>query len=602
MKNINLSIRFFAVMIVIVVALISLSLVSWNHTKTVSTEITNAKDFNLAIVESLNNIKNYELHQEVFAYRTMMFSLNAQSSSNDNETIEDNNEESMDDETVDEIMTIENINSYINDEYDNAQTLLSELANRTVGESRTNILEIKKMVEMLQNKHNIFSETITALETDSISAMEDISLDTKQTLLEDSVEISTAIQEVTDIVGNAMIENMLTIETSQSFGRVMTNVFIWMIILMVILSIIIVSRYILSPVKQFDEILDKISVGDFRIEVPEELIKKRDEVGSLANSLEKLKSNVGYLLASVKDASASVSSSSTVLAEVSTQSLQAMNEITESITQIADVSQIQADRASVAVVKTNDLGNEIHASEELITSVRNYSIETSEMSRKGIKIIEDLNKKTKSSNEATIEIQDMTDGIYTSATDAEEIIEMIETISSQTNLLALNASIEAAKAGESGLGFAVVADEIRKLSDETKHATDNIRQIIGDIQDKSRETVNKMQEIKLTFENQNSSIRTTGNIFIETVNALDELRVKIKDVSKISGKINESKEEIVTSIYEISRSIDETTSNVEQVRATTEEQMTAIHELSSSANSSKELSNELTRTVEQFKI
>lgn len=51
----------------------------------------------------------------------------------------------------------------------------------------------------------------------------------------------------------------------------------------------------------------------------------------------------------------------------------------------------------------------------------------------------------------------------------------IETIAKQTRLLSLNASIEAARAGESGRGFAVVAGEVKNLSDETRSATEGIR-------------------------------------------------------------------------------------------------------------------------------
>jgi methyl-accepting chemotaxis protein len=63
-----------------------------------------------------------------------------------------------------------------------------------------------------------------------------------------------------------------------------------------------------------------------------------------------------------------------------------------------------------------------------------------------------------------------------------EIISSVDEIAGQTNLLALNAAIEASRAGEFGRGFAVVAGEIRSLAEQSKKATVQVRQILGDIQ------------------------------------------------------------------------------------------------------------------------
>jgi methyl-accepting chemotaxis protein len=56
-------------------------------------------------------------------------------------------------------------------------------------------------------------------------------------------------------------------------------------------------------------------------------------------------------------------------------------------------------------------------------------------------------------------------------------ITIIEEIAEQTRMLSLNATIEAARAQEHGKAFSVVAVEIRKLSDVTKQAAEEINQL-----------------------------------------------------------------------------------------------------------------------------
>lgn len=60
-----------------------------------------------------------------------------------------------------------------------------------------------------------------------------------------------------------------------------------------------------------------------------------------------------------------------------------------------------------------------------------------------------------------------------------DIVTTINGIAAQTNLWALNATIEAARAGESGRGFAVVASEVKKLSGDTKAATQRAQDMLA---------------------------------------------------------------------------------------------------------------------------
>ena len=71
---------------------------------------------------------------------------------------------------------------------------------------------------------------------------------------------------------------------------------------------------------------------------------------------------------------------------------------------------------------------------------------------------------------------------------------MITSVVEKTHLLSLNASIEAARAGDAGRGFAVVAEEVQRLAESSRQATQQIAQLVNNIQIETADTINTVNK------------------------------------------------------------------------------------------------------------
>ncbi|MGE3537010.1 MAG: methyl-accepting chemotaxis protein [Candidatus Tectimicrobiota bacterium] len=74
-------------------------------------------------------------------------------------------------------------------------------------------------------------------------------------------------------------------------------------------------------------------------------------------------------------------------------------------------------------------------------------------------------------------------------------VNLINSIAERTHILALNASMHAASAGEAGRGFAVVAEEVQRLAENARQSTEQIAQLVNNIQTETMDTVSTMNTV-----------------------------------------------------------------------------------------------------------
>lgn len=309
-----------------------------------------------------------------------------------------------------------------------------------------------------------------------------------------------------------------------------------------------IVKSISKPILNASQIAKKISQGDLSVDIKPS--GSKDELGDLTLSLHTMTGNLRKLVREVRDTSTSVANNARESAAATEELNSSVEEFSTTIQQIANGSQAQA--AELAAAKT------------IVENVRSKS------SADGSTAAEKMSRIIELTNESSEKVRNLAD----KGAKITSVVETIRDIAEKTNLLALNAAIEAARAGESGRGFAVVADEVRRLAEGSTKSSQEIDEIIKQIQEEIQTTVS-------SIDNSAQEIEQGRKVVDLSLKALSDIGRRVEEVASLA---------------------EENAKATDQASASVDQQTAATQEISISSQNTATLAEKLEKKVSAFKI
>jgi methyl-accepting chemotaxis protein len=281
-----------------------------------------------------------------------------------------------------------------------------------------------------------------------------------------------------------------------------------------------------------------------------------DNLQAIAVEAKRSTSQVGSSLQENEEAIRFLAEQAIVEAEEARNTLDSVEQMSQSIGEVAANANQAATLAKDAYEKTQEGSSAMDETVNSILSLRKTVSETA--------------KKMRRLGESSQKISRM--------------VSLIEEIALKANLLAINA----ARAGDQGQGFNVFGEQLAILGEQSAAATREIAQIVADIQ---LET----QEVSEAMEMGNSQA-------VNTTHLVESTKDRLEQVLERSRAINELMQSVSQATVSQTDTSELITRLMQQIAQQSEQRLNSSQELSQSMQATAQIAKQLEFAVEKFRV
>jgi len=319
--------------------------------------------------------------------------------------------------------------------------------------------------------------------------------------------------------------------------------------------VVLVSRNVKRSLHEVVRMADGIAGRDLL--VPDMEYLEKDEIGRLADSMNRMKRTLREMMESISDASTLVSGESKALIAHTGRAGEGSRVIARTMERLSRRSREQADASSQLAGRMDRFAERILAVADEKDRLAELSLRMLDLTEEGGESMRATSRNMQVIDAGMDESLERVRSLAEKTGQVSEIVGAIRDIADQTSLLALNAAIEAARAGEHGRSFAVVAENIRKLSERVQTSAAHIAAVLEDIRTET-------EGAAVSLERGSAIVKEGGRLMERTDGTFLELKEQIGRIGEQIGRMSASLDEIRDRTPEIRQFLLDTVSRAEE--------------------------------------